>query len=240
VAEVDPDAVRAVVEGLEHRDESVDLVETLQQVNDGVVSLFPVSGAGMMFLDESAVSRYVVASDDRGRALEMAQEELGQGPCVDALVHDRVVTVEDFRDDPRWPALADIVVPVGVTSMVGLPLHLGGAAVGSLNLFRDAPSTWENGELDALGALTTVIESTVTSAVVARRQERLVGQLQYALDNRVVIERAVGLLMGRTGCEAVAAFNTLRSSARSQRRRVIDVAAELVGEEPAAIPSPQG
>src|SRR5207249_397101 len=54
-------------------------------------------------------------------------------------------------------------------------------------------------------------------------------QLQYALDYRVVIERAVGYLMGTHHLDAVTAFDMLRRRARDSRRRVADVATEILG-----------
>ena len=54
-------------------------------------------------------------------------------------------------------------------------------------------------------------------------------QLQYALDYRVVIERAVGYLMGTHRLDAVTAFDVLRKQARDSRRRVADVATEILG-----------
>ena len=56
----------------------------------------------------------------------------------------------------------------------------------------------------------------------------MVEQLQYALDNRVTIERAIGMLMARHDVDAVAAFHLLRQNARSARRKVADVAREIV------------
>ena len=64
----------------------------------------------------------------------------------------------------------------------------------------------------------------------AREHGILADQLQYALDYRVVIERAVGYLMGAHRLDAVTAFDVLRRQARDSRRRVADVATEVLGE----------
>ena len=227
---IDQESLAATLQQLDQPGIGDNIVETLSRLNDGVVAVFGMAGAGQMYLDETAVSRFVVASNDSARVLEVAQEQLGHGPCVDALIHDRIVTVSDFTTDDRWPELSTIVVPEGIVSMVGLPIRVGGSAVGSLNVFESTPHDWDDSELKALSAFCSLIESALAAAILGERHERLIGQLQYALDNRVVIERAVGLLMGRNGYDAVAGFNELRSLARQRRRKVRNIAAELVGE----------
>ena len=69
---------------------------------------------------------------------------------------------------------------------------------------------------------------TISTLLATERAEELAGQLQYALDHRLVIERAVGYLMASRRLGAVEAFNTLRSAARSHRRKIGEVAAELL------------
>lgn len=230
MASIHPEALAATLGRLESAHHETGVVPALQRVIDGVVNVFGVTGCGLMFVDDVQVLRYVVSSDEPGRVLELAQEKLGHGPCVDAVVHDQVVVVEDVGTDPRWPGLADIVVPVGVRSVLGIPVQLGGAPVGSLNVYGGAPQRWSADEAQALRAFTTLVEGLIGSALLSEQRGELAQQLQYALDNRVVIERAVGLLMGRDGLDAVAAFNHLRQQARSERRRVAEVATELLGE----------
>jgi len=60
-----------------------------------------------------------------------------------------------------------------------------------------------------------------------REEQRLadkVAQLESALERRAVIERAKGILMERHGVDDRRAFELLRDHARSERRRVVDVA----------------
>ena len=70
----------------------------------------------------------------------------------------------------------------------------------------------------------------VSAALAAHDHGVLADQLRYALDYHVVIERAVGYLMGAHSLDAVTAFDVLRKRARDSRRRVADVAAEVIGQ----------
>jgi GAF domain-containing protein len=219
----------AALEKVSFESSDRDLESTLHDVVAAVVALFGVTGAGLMFLDDKDALRYVASSNEGGHALELAQEELGAGPCVDCLLLGSSIACTDVADDVRWPGLASRVAAFGVRAVLGVPVHAGGGAVGSLNVYYDGPHDWDESEVAALGAFASVIDNVVGHAMLAHARGRLVEQLQYALDHRVVIERAIGLLMGRAGdVDAVAAFNRLRDLARSERRRVAEVAEEVL------------
>jgi hypothetical protein len=63
--------------------------------------------------------------------------------------------------------------------------------------------------------------------VYADAQERKVSQLQAALDSRVVIEQAIGILAERFILPFAEAFEVIRAAARNSRREVRAVAEEL-------------
>jgi AmiR/NasT family two-component response regulator len=87
---------------------------------------------------------------------------------------------------------------------------------------------WDESEIAALGAYNDLLEARLSGAIVAQKHGKIVDQLQFALDGRVAIERAIGLLMGREGIDGTAAFNQLRQAARSSRRRVREIAEEIL------------
>ena len=62
-------------------------------------------------------------------------------------------------------------------------------------------------------------------------------QLETALESRIAIEQAKGVLIERFGLEARQAFDILQRASRSQRRRIHEVAAEIVAtrETPPAV-----
>jgi GAF domain-containing protein len=228
---VEPEQLAQVLSHLRARDfESTGVAVALQDVVDTTHRLFAVTGTGLMLVDDAQALRYVAASDDAGRILEVAQEEHGVGPCVDALVNDLVVPVGDIAADARYVKIAADVTPHGVRAVLGVPVHLGGSTVGSLNAYSNTPTEWVENDIDALKAITSVIENIIAGALLTERHSAVVEQLEFALQNRVTIERAVGVIMARNLTDAVTAFNILRASARSQRRKVADVAQELLDQ----------
>jgi GAF domain-containing protein len=200
----------------------------LQLVIDAAQSLFNVDGTGLMCLDDEHVLRFVAASDRPGRVLEVAQVEHGVGPCVDAVIVDQIVRCTDIRRVDRYAPIAEAVASEGVIAVLGVPVRVEGGAVGSLNVYADQPREWDDTDIQALAAFAGLIEGVLGAAVTTHRQGRVIEQLEYALQNRISIERAIGVIMGRDRTDAVSAFNELRSQARSQRRRVADLAHELL------------
>ncbi|MCU1346625.1 MAG: hypothetical protein JWL70_2891 [Acidimicrobiia bacterium] len=86
--------------------------------------------------------------------------------------------------------------------------------------------------MEALDAYARVVEAVIAGAMLAHRQGQLVSQLQYALDSRVIVERAVGMIMGQQSVDALTAFGRLRVSSRNARRKVGDVAADFLAGQP--------
>ena len=79
-------------------------------------------------------------------------------------------------------------------------------------MYSDEPFDWDESDQKALRAYADLGESSMVGALYAHEQGRVVQQLEGALESRVVIERAVGVLMGNattwtrsrrsTGCAA--------------------------------------
>ena len=96
------------------------LAETLQQVVRTAMPLLRTDGAGLMLADADGALHRVTGTDPAEQALEQAQRDLGEGPCIDAFRTGQVVATEDLRADPRWPRLS----PAARTNQIG------GGAVG--------------------------------------------------------------------------------------------------------------
>jgi GAF domain-containing protein len=224
---IDEEALLSSLQQLRQATLDADVGGIMKRAVNSVHGVFGCTGAGTMFITETGLLSYVAATDESGRELEEAQAVAGQGPCYDAYVYASEITTGDLHADDRWPDL-----PVGrlprVRAVAGLPLTLGGSPGGTLNGYRDEPTDWDSSDVAALRAYSDLIAEAIGAALAAREHSALADQLRYALDYRVVIERAVGFLMGAHGLDAVTAFNLLRKRARDSRRRVADVAAEVL------------
>ncbi len=225
---IDAEALGASLQRLARTDPDTDVLATLRQVTRACADIFTISGCGIMISDEQNVPHYVAASDETGRILEKAESETRQGPCTEAYVKDQVVASSDLRTDQRWPELAVAMADQDVRAVLGVPLRLAGAVVGTLDVYLDRPHDWDDLERAALCRYGAVIEAVLASAMAAHTAGELASQLQYALDYRISIERGIGYLMASERLDAVEAFNRLRQAARSTRTKIGSVADELL------------
>jgi GAF domain-containing protein len=207
-----------------------ELEGSLRRVVEATCTLFAVAGAGLMLVDEGSRLRYVAATDGRSAALEAAQSETGEGPCVDSLLQGRVIATPDLGQDGRWPRLSVIVQGLGVRAMLGVPIHVDRVTVGSLNVYSDEEAAWTDDDVEALQSFAVVLEELLRQSLVARERHQLAEQLDRALTNRVLIDRAVGVVMAERRTDPVTAFNVIRDRARAERRKVSAVAEELLAD----------
>jgi len=225
---VHPAALAASLRRLDERGDPSALRPSLQRVIEACDQVFDVDGSGLMLTDDHGDLHCTAASDGPGTLLEQAQIETGQGPCIDTFTHDLAVATPDVTADPRWPDLGRRLEGLGVAAVLGVPVHLAGVCVGSLNLHRAQPGAWDHAQQVALEKFAEVAETMMAAAVAADHAGELASQLSYALDYRAPIERGVGYLMGRHGLSQPDAFHLLRSTARNSRRKIADVAEHLL------------
>ena len=117
---IDPDTLAksvARLEGVDPVDTGLDAALELAVAETD--ELFGVDGAGLMLIDGAGVLRYIAASDEPGRMLEAIQEQVGEGPCVDAFLEDGPVKAGDLGADPRWPSAGPLAAGHGVCAVLG-------------------------------------------------------------------------------------------------------------------------
>jgi GAF domain-containing protein len=151
-----------------------DLVETAAQV-------FDVAGAGIMLIDEHGHLRLIGASDETGRALELAQQETGTGPGIQSTRRNSVVAVDDLAQDERWPLIREDLVPKGVLSVLSAPISLLEHPAGNLNLFDRSPREWTQADRSGLVAFAGVVAAMLRIALEAQHTGQLVRELSAKL-----------------------------------------------------------
>ncbi|MFE3181404.1 GAF and ANTAR domain-containing protein [Streptomyces violascens] len=181
------------------------------------------------------------ASDDLAGELERLQATLNEGPCHDSLHTSKPLT-DIPMDHPdsrrRWPRFSHRVLDAGFDAVTTLPIQATDRAVGTLNLYH------RHHDLPPDGAHWAQVLAAATSVGLTHRDSlhkalRRGDQLQHALDSRVLIEQAKGMLAERLDCTSNDAFELLRHHARTHRHKVVDVAAQIVNNPPATGPFPR-
>ena len=206
----------------------VTLEEALDRVVAGADALFGVDGTALMLVDRDQVLRNLAASDKRARPLEELQAEHDEGPCLDAFEGKEPVAADDLTTEDRWPAFAPAAASGGLLAVLASPIPYSEQAVGVVAVFAGEPHPWTEAEREAIVAFTELVALLILNAMEASERGRLAAELQVALDSRVVIEQAKGVLVGRHGLTTRQAFERLRRQARDQRRPLAEVARAVV------------
>jgi GAF domain-containing protein len=226
---IDPAALVHNVSALGALDPEQDLTRAMQQITSAAKTLLRVDGAGLMLADERGVLRWATASDQQTQIIEEGQERLGQGPCVNAFAEHAPMAMRDAAKEPQWGKITDVVTGQEMRAGLSAPVQLEGGPIGSLDLYSAAPRDWDQAEISAVQVYAALAATLLSLAVGARVKGRLAEQLQVAFAHRTRIERAKGMVMVWEGIDDAAAFERLRSAARSSRRPLIDVVNEVLG-----------
>ncbi|HLL68304.1 MAG TPA: GAF and ANTAR domain-containing protein [Micromonosporaceae bacterium] len=206
-----------------------DLMDFLHQLTDRCVSLLGVSAAGLLLTDQRGTLQLVAASNEETRLLELFQLQTDQGPCLDCFRTGEPVAVADLAAAAEiWPRFAPAAAESGFASVHALPMRLRAQVIGALNLFGTSSGALDPHTLRLGQALADVATIGLLQARAIRRSETLAEQLQTALNTRVLIEQAKGVLAERRQVNMDEAFTLLRSVARNRNRRLTDLARAVV------------
>ena len=202
--------------------------DAIREIVTTTHSMFAVDGAGLMLCDSAQHLRSVAASDDRFAHLEELQIRHQEGPCIEAFDTKELIGATDLEHEDRWPLFSAAAVRREVRAVLASPLPYNQGAVGVVAVLSERSRPWSPANELALLAFTDLAALLIASIMQGEQQSELAGQLQGALDSRQVIEQAKGILMGTQGISARAAYEQLRSKARSERRKLTVVCAEIV------------
>jgi transcriptional regulator with GAF, ATPase, and Fis domain len=206
-----------------------DVIELLHRLTDECVQILPVDAAGLLLSDQRGTLQLVSSSTEQARLLELFQLQAEQGPCLDCFRTSQQVTVPDLAlEDSRWPRFVARASTAGYAAVHAVPLRLRDETIGALNLFNEHAGALESDALRIGQALADIATISILQERAVHRNDVLVEQLQRALSSRIIIEQAKGVIAERIQVDVPQAFNTLRGYARRHRRKLTEVATEVV------------
>lgn len=222
------DVVRALVEFSQGLADKASVKAVFEALADRCTELLEVSGVGVLVVEEGELT-VTTTNSELGDAVEGLEVELRQGPCVDSVRTGRAVFAPDLgavTDD--YPEFAPRAIEAGARSIHALPLTGRGEVVGSLNIVDSEAGELSASALAAAQVLADVAVAYIFAVRINEEQTELADQLQKALDTRVAIEQAKGVLVERHGESLREAFERLRRHARSNNVTVRQAAADVV------------
>jgi GAF domain-containing protein len=219
-----------------------DIIDLLDRLIGYSVELLAADAAGIMLADPRAELRAVAASSEDAQLMELLQLQAQQGPCLDCFHNVTPVSVADLaRATHRWPDFVATVRKQGsYRSVCALPLRLRGQSIGALGLFHRRPGLLPATDLALGQAFADVATIGILQERAIHHSEVVNEQLQTALNGRVIIEQAKGILAEHFGLSTEEAFHRLRGYVRGRNLRLAETARQLVEREidPTALIAP--
>lgn len=209
-----------------------DIIDFLDSLAQNGVDLLGVSACGILLADPAGNLNLVAASTEQARLLELSQLQNAEGPCLDAYRTLSPVTCADLSaQGDRWPTFIPAARAAGYSAVHALPMRLRNQAVGAFNLFSATVGALDSETADLGQALADVATIGILNERAIRRHEVIAEQLQVALDSRIVIEQAKGVLAERLQLGIDDAFAVLRQYARERNLKLAEVARAVAAGE---------
>ncbi|MHB1511041.1 MAG: GAF and ANTAR domain-containing protein [Acidimicrobiales bacterium] len=220
--------LRALVDLADTLVADFDLVELFTLLTDRCIEVLDVSAAGLMLVAPDGDLRLMASSSEAMRILELFELQSSEGPCLDCFNTGLPVLNQTLTSaSGRWPRFSAEAIAAGFSSVHALPMRLRGRVVGALNLFHTSPAEMLAGDVDAAQAL-----ADVTIAVLQFRaslEAQVINeQLHHALQSRIAIEQAKGVVAERANLDMEQAFSAMRNHARNHNLLLVDVAGGVI------------
>ena len=205
-----------------------DVVDVLHRLVEHTVALLDAAAAGLLLADQRGSLQVVASSTEAVRLLELFQLQANEGPCLDAFRTAEPVLADDLAAvSRRWPAFTPEALQQGFASVHAVPLRLRGEVIGALNLFGHHTGRLSAADLLVAQALADTATIGILQERAIHRGEVLTEQLQTALNSRITIEQAKGVLCHASDLHMDQTFEVLRNYARHHSVRLSDVATQL-------------
>jgi transcriptional regulator with GAF, ATPase, and Fis domain len=206
-----------------------DVVELLQTLVENCQALLDVSAAGLLLADEHGDLEVVASTNEESRLVETIQLAAEAGPCIDSYRTAAIVSVPDVAAAPaQWSRFRVAALDAGFHSAYAIPLRLRDTTIGSMNLLRAETGELNSPDLRAAQALADVATIGILHERTLRASDTTREQLQRALNTRVTIEQAKGVLAHTHNVSMEEAFTMLRGYARRNQQPLSLVAEQLV------------
>ena len=223
--------VRTLVELADALVDDFDVVELLTVVADRCVEVLDVDAAGIMIASPEGQLQVVASSSEEMRLLELFELQVADGPCPECFRTGRSVIEQPLlADSARWPYFGPRALAAGFQSVYALPMRHRDLTIGAVNLFCAEPAGVITADLAAAQAFADIATIAILQHRSVVKAKAVNAQLTSALNSRVIIEQAKGMVAERAALDMNLSFERLRTYARNNNLRLAEVA-RLVVEE---------
>lgn len=202
-----------------------DVLDLLHTLVEECVDLLDATAAGLMLAGPDGVLQVMASTSEESHLVEILQQDSGAGPCVDCYVTGVPVTIRDIAGtENRWPEFKELAAAQGYQSVHAFPMRVRGKAIGAMNLFRTDTGEMSDEDIAIGQALADVSTISILQERTIRETTTVNDQLQRALNSRVLVEQAKGMIAHMSNVDTNDAFRLLRTHARSHNISLRDTA----------------
>lgn len=204
----------------------LDLLHALVEVS---VDLLDATAAGLLLADPHGELQVLASTSERSQLVEILQLQAGAGPCVECYQTGTPVAVEDIRSlNGKWPEFQTAALSQGFRSVHAVPMRVHGKTIGAMGFFGEQPGAMTREDFSIGQALADVATISILQERTLRESALVNEQLQRALDSRVLIEQAKGVIAHTAGVNMEEAFRRLRDFARANHQTLHDTATHVI------------
>lgn len=206
-----------------------DVVELLHQLVSECVDQLDIDGAGLLLKNRDGDLELVASTDDGTAFVEMMQLNAGDGPCLRCLQLGEEVSIADVAAvPPEWEGFQRAALEHGYLATHAIPLRVRSETIGSIGLFRSRVGDLSDRDATVARALANLGSIGILHERVAREGSVIAEQLQRALDSRVLVEQAKGVVAASLDVDVDEAFRLLRQHARHRNENLHAVSRAVV------------
>jgi GAF domain-containing protein len=221
--------ISTLVELADNLVDDFDVIDVLTMLTHRCVEAIDVDAAGVMLASPGGELQFVAASSEEMRLLELLQIQVDEGPCVDCYKDGQAIMNHALTDpSERWPNFSPRAMALGFHSVHCLPMRLRGRTIGALNFFRGAQGSLSEEDVVVAQGLADVATIAILQHRTSLDARTLNYQLSNALNSRIIIEQAKGMVSQTTNSDMDQAFRRLRAHARNHNQGLTVVATMVV------------
>jgi GAF domain-containing protein len=219
-------------DGLRHlsrlvlQDETIET--TLQRIVEVAHHAVPNTVGVSITLKKGTRPYTAAATSPPVQAIDEREYAVDEGPCISAMETGQPQLLDDVASDTRWPKFAEVCREEGLGSSYGVPLCVGDEPYGAMNIYALVPHAFKEDHQEAAQLLADQAAIALANTRTYSECSDKIRQLQEALESRVIIEQAKGVLMATNSCSPDAAFEMLKQRSQRENRKIRLVADEIV------------
>jgi GAF domain-containing protein len=202
-----------------------DVVDLLHWLVEECTRILDTEAGGLLLVDAVGVLQLIASTSEEAQLVEVLQLAAGEGPCLDCFRTGTAVTVSNMQANAgKWPTFSAEAIRQGFLSVHATPLRLRGQIIGTMNLFSTHTGELNPADIAVAQALADVATIGILQERTIKSSSIITAQLQHALDSRILIEQAKGVLAATSGMSMNDAFVAIRAHARNNNLTLAKVA----------------